>query len=588
MLSKKSYHFVIEFPRINRYNSTRLKIVESCDGFRNSGVMKMQQTARRAAQKKKEKRRLSLPLVVALVIVGVLLAVYCVLCAAAKTGRILPGTSVNGVDVGGMTEEEASQLLEERLSGQFDGDRLFVDAEGTTYQVMLTPALGYDTAGTALKLQNRVSDSFFLARGWMWLSARISGHAVKLHPYVEDEDALRQALSDCGLLGLTTTVETTWTSDGTQLVLTKGTTGFAVNEEELTQQIRDALAKGDWTDHISCPVTETAPAALDLQAVYNEVHTDPINATLDPDNDYAVVPSQVGIDFDPAAAQQALDAAAEGSTVTITYTLTQPDVDTETFQANLFRDVLGEYTTNVSGSAGRRSNVKLAGEYCNGVILMPGDVFDYNQVVGQRTAARGFNEAGAYVNGESVQEVGGGVCQTSSTLYAACLLANLEIVDRTNHSYPSAYIPMGWDATVSWGGPEFRFANNKDYPIKVVSTYSGNQLTMRIYGTKQDDITVKITTEVLETIPAGTVEEPTSALYVGQTEVKTSGHTGYKVQSYRNLYDGNGNLISTTEESYSYYRMQNRVVLVGTTPEPEPEAPAEAPAEGTGGTETAQ
>lgn len=97
---------------------------------------------------------------------------------------------------------------------------------------------------------------------------------------------------------------------------------------------------------------------------------------------------------------------------------------------------------------------------------MPGETFSYNQVVGQRTKAAGFKEAPAYLNGKVVQEYGGGICQVSSTLYNAVLYANLEITERTNHGFKPSYVKPGLDATVSWGGPDFKFTNNRNYPIK--------------------------------------------------------------------------------------------------------------------------
>lgn len=187
--------------------------------------------------------------------------------------------------------------------------------------------------------------------------------------------------------------------------------------------------------------------------------------------------------------------------------------------------------------------------------------------MGQRTAARGFQKAGAYLNGVTVQELGGGVCQVSSTLYSATVLANLEIVQRQNHTYESTYIPLGMDATVSWGGPNYQFKNNTDYPVKVVASYSGGVLTCQIWGTKTDDVTVKFTHEVLSTINYGTVRKEDSSMKAGTSMVSVTGETGYKVQSYRELYDSSGKRISKTKEAYSVYSKRDQVVVVGTKKE---------------------
>lgn len=200
-------------------------------------------------------------------------------------------------------------------------------------------------------------------------------------------------------------------------------------------------------------------------------------------------------------------------------------------------------------------------------------MFAYNQVVGQRTEAAGFKKAGAYSNGETVQELGGGVCQDSSTLYCAALYANLEIVERHNHSYVSSYVPIGMDATVSWGGPDFQFRNNTDYPIKVVASYANSKVTFQIVGTKTDDYSVKITTETISTTAPTVQEVPDDTLEAGTTQVADKGHTGYKVQSYRHVYDASGNVVYEGKESLSSYKMTPKVIHVGTkvaeTPAPD-------------------
>ena len=236
-------------------------------------------------------------------------------------------------------------------------------------------------------------------------------------------------------------------------------------------------------------------------------------------------------------AQALLDAASPGETVEIPADIQQPHVTAAELKEVLFRDVLGQCRTHVSGTSARINNVKLSAAACNGVVLNSGDVFSYNATTGQRTTAKGYQAAPAYVGGETVDEVGGGVCQTSSTIYYACLRANLEITERYAHRYVPAYIDWGMDATVSWGGPDYKFTNNTDYPIKIVATYSGGYLTVKILGTNVDGTYVKMTNEVLsktdwetvykddETLPAGTEKVtkplPTRATRCAPTAIST-------------------------------------------------------------------
>ncbi len=233
-------------------------------------------------------------------------------------------------------------------------------------------------------------------------------------------------------------------------------------------------------------------------------------------------------------------------------------------EAVLFRDVLGSTSTWVGGTSIRRGNVKLAGESCNGVVLNDGDVFDYNAVVGKRTTDRGFGAAPAYVNGETVDTIGGGICQVSSTIYYATLLANLEIVERYAHRYAPSYITWGMDATVSWGGPEFRFRNNTGYPIRLDVTYDKkNNIKVEIVGTKTDDTYVKMTYKNLGDTPYETERIETEDLPWGTEQRKQSPYTGHQVVSYRNVYKGDGTLISSTQEAKSNYKSRNEIIMVG-------------------------
>ena len=281
-----------------------------------------------------------------------------------------------------------------------------------------------------------------------------------------------------------------------------------------------------------------------------------------------VVDGKIGVSLDPQAAAFALDAAAPGETIRLPGDVTYPSLTAEELEAVLFRDELGTVTTRVGGTSVRRNNVKLAGACCDGIILNDGDIFDYNAVVGKRTTARGFGAAPAYVNGETVETVGGGICQVSSTIYYATLLSNLEIVERYAHRYAPSYITWGMDATVSWGGPEFRFRNNTGYPIRLDVTYKNSQITVTVVGTKVDDTYVKMTYKNLGDTPYETEYVETEELDWGTQQQKQSPYTGHQVVSYRNVYSGDGSLISQEQEAKSNYKSRNEIILVGTRGKP--------------------
>ena len=172
-----------------------------------------------------------------------------------------------------------------------------------------------------------------------------------------------------------------------------------------------------------------------------------------------------------------------------------------------------------------------------------------------------------------VDEIGGGICQTSSTLYLACLLSNLEITERYAHRYVPAYIAWGMDATVSWGGPDYKFTNNTLYPVKIVTKYEKGYLTVQILGTNVDGTYVKMSNEVLSKTPWETIYQEDPTMAPGSPDVvKVTPYTGYKVNSYQTIYDKDGKVIDSHFEASSNYKVRNKVIL---------QAPAAQPGSGT-------
>ena len=178
--------------------------------------------------------------------------------------------------------------------------------------------------------------------------------------------------------------------------------------------------------------------------------------------------------------------------------------------------------------------------------------------------AAGFKEGAAYSNGKVVQEVGGGICQVSSTLYNAVLYANLEIVERYNHGFAPSYVKPGLDATVSWGGPDFKFKNNRNYPIRIRTNTSGKKVRIYIYGLKTDnDYKVVLDAQYVSSVPFTTTYQKDSSLASGQSKVIQSGSNGCKTVTYKYLYDKNGTLVSSECLSRDTYNPHNKIIAVG-------------------------
>lgn len=230
-----------------------------------------------------------------------------------------------------------------------------------------------------------------------------------------------------------------------------------------------------------------------------------------------------------------------------------------------FADRLSTYTTYLNtGLVNRTTNIRLATNAINGTVLQPGETFSYNTTVGPRTSARGYKDATVYTATGTEPGLGGGICQVSSTLYVACLYADMQIVTRFNHRYTVAYVPLGWDATVSYGVQDYRFKNNTDYPVKIVASLNGGSLTVSLYGTKDGSgKTVSLETVTDASDPYKTVEIKDSSLPAGTRKtVNDTGHSGYTVRLFR-VVKVNGKT-TRTQENKSVYTRLDVTTKVGT------------------------
>lgn len=507
------------------------------------------------------------------VIAGVCLAAvvlaggYGVLCGRVQENVILPKTVVNGVKLSGMTKEEAAKALAEDFQARYDKAQLEVSVEGETYTVQIGNTLTLDADQVAAELLEPNRGPYLL-RGMAKLRAMTVGKDVLSAPSVTNTEKLAKNIKKSGLMGINTTIQTGYEiNQAGDMDIHMGVTGYSVDEAALTERIYSAVAADDYETVIECPLLTGTVEELNWKSLEEDVCRDAADATLSLSEDrrsYEFVESVDSVHFDLDAAKEAVSQAKEGDIVTIPLTYQAPEITTEDLKEHLFQDTLGSYESIVKGTEGRRSNVRLAAQKCNGIILLPGDSFAYNETLGERTAENGFFPAPAYLYGETVQEYGGGICQVSSTLYSATLYANLQIDERHNHTFASSYVPLGMDATVSWEGPDFKFTNNQKYPIRLDVEYWNSTNIVHIRGTKTDDIKVDIEADVLDTRAYTTKKKDDPTRYVGQTYVDQHGVDGYLVQTYRILLDGDGNQISKEKESYSDYTPETEIILVGT------------------------
>mgnify|MGYP001219766415 CR=1 FL=1 len=229
--------------------------------------------------------------------------------------------------------------------------------------------------------------------------------------------------------------------------------------------------------------------------------------------------------------------------------------------------IIGEFSTSFKGSSKNRiENIRLSANAIKGTLLMPGEAISFNEITGPREQKFGYKEANVIINGEFTPGIGGGVCQTSTTLYNALLLADVTILERSPHSIPPNYVNFGKDAAVAYGYLDLKFRNDFDYPIYIDAEIVGDRLFFYIYGdAKERDFTVKVESEIVEVIEPKEETIFDKTLEPGNKVLVQEGRTGYKVNTYKYIIK-NGQIINKELITQDHYRAKNYVYKVGEGP----------------------
>jgi len=254
----------------------------------------------------------------------------------------------------------------------------------------------------------------------------------------------------------------------------------------------------------------------------------------------------------------------ENNVVALPVTTLYPAVTAVDIARSGISQALSVYTTVFNNQdINRTANIKLAAWKANGHIIYPGKIFSFNEIVGPREKIYGFKEATEIVDGEFVPGIGGGICQLSSTLYNVVILANLDIIERYNHSKPLSYVPLGRDATVVFNALDFKFANNTSGPLMIMAEVDGNKLMVGIFGQRPIAESVEIMSVGQELIPPEIIKEQDDALYLGEFKIDKQGKPGYAVTTVR-VVRSDGQEVKREVLSKDRYLPDNTIVKVGT------------------------
>ena len=492
-----------------------------------------------------------------LIVAGVLCLVAVLFVAgffaySSAYAKVLPNINAGGIKLGGMTCEEAEKEISDAFRDVTRGKEidLVLDGKrtGIVYDDLAAVIDGKKTAQAAFEVGREGGNVKKLIKMFM-LAFKSENVSLEL---ALDEQALDKVIKDLAGDREILPEEASFRLDGDKLTVSKGHGGKLVDREKAKQLLAKA-ATDPKAKEIKLEIKTLAAKKVDLDEFYAKITAPMQNAAYRLENGEIVIDDEkVGITVDKSAVKAALE--SEDGQNTITVKTEQPKVTKKQLEELLFRDVMGSFSSSfATSSAARASNVQLTASRVNGKILMPGETFSYDKTVGSRTVANGYREAGVYIGNKTETGIGGGICQTSSTLYSAALYANLEIVSRTSHSLPVSYVPAGQDATIAEGYIDLLIKNNTEYPVKFVAEVQNRRLTCKILGVKDPDITVELVhTRTADYQP--TIERAENPeIPKGYKHIINKGAPGYAVASQRIVKQA-GKVIKTEKLTRSVYR----------------------------------
>lgn len=417
-----------------------------------------------------------------------------------SSDKIITGIYIKGVEVAGLTKEQAIEKVTNEFNNVLPNNLTVVHGEYETQ-------LNLDDLGANLNIEEAVDRAYNIGRdGNIFknmgtiIKNLVSVNDLDLNVTVNTEQCT-SILNDISTKLPDTVVQSSYYVEGNKLIITMGKTGNIVDVTPSIENIKNKIQDLSYaSSKIELVTVSKDPDAIDIDKIHNEIYKEPVNAYYTT-NPYVVYPHENGVDFNISVdeAKAMLNEVKDEYEIPLKYTA--PSVTTNMIGTEAFPDLLAKFSTNYNArDTDRTTNLRLAAEKINGTVLMPGETFSYNTVVGERTIAAGYKEAAMYQNGEVVDGLGGGICQISTTLYNAVLYSNLEIVERRNHQFVPSYAKAGRDATVVYGSIDFKFKNTRNYPVKILCTVSGGVAKCEIYGLKENpDYDVEITSRVTET-----------------------------------------------------------------------------------------
>ena len=433
---------------------------------------------------------------IALKVTGIIFLVIIILCVASliafsvinnKDNKIKKGVTIEGIDVSELSKEEAKQKVQEQFLNTLDNTIYFQYGESQY-------SLALEQISVKFKLDEAVDKAYNMGREGSIIQRDIE--ILKLTKNTQnitidvsyDDVALDACILDISAKLPEQVEQPSYYIEGSDLIITSGKIGKAAKSDETKQLIVNALNNKNYKDvFYDIPTYDKYPDEINVDKIHSEIYKEVKDAyyTVEP---RVLYPDETGVDF-----QESVDtvkgqiSSEKKDEYVVPLKYTRANITVNDLGTDAFPNQLATTSTPYVNNANRTTNLRLAANKINGTVLMPGETFSYNTIVGERTIAAGYRNAAIYENGQVVDGLGGGICQVSTTLYNSVLKTDLEVVERTNHMFLATYAPGGLDATVAYGSLDFKFKNNRNYPIKIIAGVENGYCTVQILGLRTDE-----------------------------------------------------------------------------------------------------
>lgn len=498
------------------------------------------------------------------IVFAIIIAIFSVIFAITNinNANITKGVKIEGIDVSGLTREQAKEKLESIYSEKKKKD---ITLKYEDFETTIAP----ETLETNYNIEKATNEAILVGKSGNIITnnygiffALIGKKNIKVETTINEEQT-KQAIEDIQTNLPETIEEPDYYIENDKLIITPGKEGLKILTDKLLTEIKEQQKNINTNQEtIEIPAEKAWPSKVDIDKIHQDIYKKVQDAYITKDP-VEVHPEVIGIDFNIEDAKKILEENKEQYEISLQ--ITNPQVTLSNLGSEAFPEKISSYSTRYDGGDKDRStNLEIACKKIDEKIVLPDETFSYNKTLGARTTKAGYKTAKVYENGAVVDGIGGGICQISSTLYNAVLKANMQTVERRNHQFITSYVPEGRDATVAYGVTDFKFKNTRKYAIKIKATASNGVATISIYGIKENpEYNITFETKTISTIPVTEKYIEDNTIAEGTEEIKQKGANGCVTETYI-IKSLNGQVVSKDLLSKDTYSAMQRIILKGT------------------------